>query len=126
MHVRSGLSTFPSGQLLAVDCTVLVAVRKGPLAIVAPCRVVYVIEEVDRFGFAYGTLPGHPEQGEESFVVERSEDGVVRFAVTAFSRPQELLVRLAGPIPRLIQKRATGAYLRAMGELSDEASNRAT
>ena len=27
----------------------------------APCRVVYVIDEPDVRGFAYGTLPGHPE-----------------------------------------------------------------
>ena len=34
----------------------------------APCRVVYVIDEPDIRGFAYGTLPGHPESGEERFV----------------------------------------------------------
>jgi uncharacterized protein (UPF0548 family) len=119
MHVRSGLSIFPAGQRLAVDQTVLVVIRNRPLAIVAPCRVVYVIEEADRFGFAYGTLPGHPERGEESFMVERTDEGVVRFTITAFSRPQELLVRLAGPIGRRIQKRATAAYLEAMRELSE-------
>ena len=33
------------------------------------CRVVAIVDEPDRFGFAYGTLPVHPEQGEESFLV---------------------------------------------------------
>jgi hypothetical protein len=28
----------------------------------AVCRVVAVIDEPDRFGFAYGTLPDHPER----------------------------------------------------------------
>jgi uncharacterized protein (UPF0548 family) len=119
MHVRSGFTIFPHDQNVAVGQTVLVIIQKGPLAVVAPCRVVHSIDEADRFGFAYGTLPGHPEQGEEMFVVERSSDNVVRFTVTAFSRPQELLVRLAGPISRWIQERATVAYVDAMRELSD-------
>jgi uncharacterized protein (UPF0548 family) len=37
----------------------------------APCRIVYVIDEPDRRGFAYGTLPGHPERGEEAFIISR-------------------------------------------------------
>ena len=36
-----------------------VIVHLGPVR--APCRVVYVVDEPDRRGFAYGTLPGHPE-----------------------------------------------------------------
>jgi uncharacterized protein (UPF0548 family) len=35
----------------------------GPIRV--PCRVVYVLDEPERRGFAYGTLPGHPESGEE-------------------------------------------------------------
>jgi len=118
MHTRSGLSVFPDGVSLAVDQTILVIIRQGPVATIAPCRVVSLIDEVDRFGFAYGTLPGHPEQGEEAFVVERGDDGVVRFAVTAFSRPRGWLVRLGGPLSRRIQKRATAAYLDAMRHLA--------
>ena len=40
------------------------------------CRIVYVVDEqgpVQRFGFAYGTLPGHAESGEERFTVEWHE-----------------------------------------------------
>jgi len=32
-----------------------------------PARIVYTVNEENRFGFAYGTLPGHLEQGEELF-----------------------------------------------------------
>ena len=46
----------------------------GPVQMVVPCRIVSVFKEVDSFGFAYGTLPGHPERGEESFVLERRDD----------------------------------------------------
>jgi uncharacterized protein (UPF0548 family) len=69
---------------------------------VAPCRIVRVIDESDRVGFACGTLPGHPECGEEAFVVERRADGTF-FSITAFSRPADPLARLAGPIGRAIQ-----------------------
>lgn len=41
-------------------------------------------------GFAYGTLPGHPEKGEESFRVEHREPGVV-FRILAMSRPAGVL-----------------------------------
>jgi phosphatidylserine/phosphatidylglycerophosphate/cardiolipin synthase-like enzyme len=46
------------------------------------CRVVYVIDEPDgpiaRFGFAYGTLPGHAVAGEELFLAtwDRATDEV--------------------------------------------------
>src|SRR5579885_3302731 len=35
------------------------------------CRIVYVVDEsgpISKFGFAYGTLPGHIECGEERFL----------------------------------------------------------
>ena len=37
------------------------------------CRIVYVVDEsgpISKFGFAYGTLPGHVESGEERFLIE--------------------------------------------------------
>lgn len=48
---------------------VLPGVGAGPLRLRAPCRVVYTVTESRRRGFAYGTLPGHPECGEEAFVI---------------------------------------------------------
>ncbi|MFC6343752.1 DUF1990 domain-containing protein, partial [Nocardioides hankookensis] len=88
-----------------------VAMRLGPLRV--PCRVVYVVREPDRVGFAYGTLPGHPESGEERFEVARAADGTVTFEVTAFSRPATMLARLGGPIGRAVQDRITERYLNA-------------
>jgi uncharacterized protein (UPF0548 family) len=118
MHTRAGLHVFPEGASLAPDVTVLVVVRLGFLTTVAPCRVVYIVDEPDRFGFAYGTLPGHPERGEEAFAVHLS-DGGTRFTIRAFSRPQEPIARLGGPITRVIQKRTTVAYLNAIKTLLD-------
>lgn len=66
-------------------------------------------------GFAYGTLPGHPERGEEAFVVERAGIAAT-FSIVAFSRPAALAARLGGPIARGVQRRVTRAYLDALRE----------
>lgn len=80
-----------------------------------PCRVVDVVDEPDRRGFAYGTLPGHPESGEERFVVERDPaTGEVALIVTAFSRPAVWRTKLAGPLGRLLQRAMTQRYLKAL------------
>lgn len=87
----------------------------GLLGVKAPCKVVSVTDEADRQGFAYGTLPGHPVRGEESFLLERVADGRVTFTIRAFSRPAGLLSRLAGPLGRWAQDVITRRYLGALG-----------
>jgi len=70
------------------------------------CRVVYVIDEPDRFGFAYGTLSEHVEIGEERFTVEFHPDsGEVWYDIYAFSRPGHIFVKLGYPYGRYLQKR---------------------
>ena len=110
----AGLAVVP-GDRVEVGSEHRVGLGVGPLRLWAPCRVVYVVDEPDRKGFAYGTLPGHPESGEESFVVSLHEDGTVQFDVTAFSRPATWFARLGGPVTRLVQRWATWRYLDAVG-----------
>jgi uncharacterized protein (UPF0548 family) len=70
------------------------------------CRIVYVVDELHRFGFAYGTLPDHAESGEERFMIEWDQsDNSVWFDILAFSRPNHILTRLAYPWVRRCQKR---------------------
>jgi uncharacterized protein (UPF0548 family) len=90
--------------------------RLGPgvISMRIPCRVVYVIDEPDRRGFAYGTLPGHPESGEESFVLHRETGDRVRFVITAFSRPSTRLAKLGGPATQRLQHFMTTRYLRSL------------
>lgn len=89
----------------------------GPISLRIPCRVVYVVDDPDRRGFAYGTLPGHPESGEESFVLRRLESGSLEPTVSAFSRPASKLVKLGGPLARRTQDIITRRYLRALDRL---------
>ncbi|MFM9903289.1 MAG: DUF1990 domain-containing protein [Pyrinomonadaceae bacterium] len=84
------------------------------------CRIVYVIDEPERFGFAYGTLSRHAEIGEERFTVEFCpESRAVWYDVSAFSRPGSLLVKLGYPYSRYRQKQfssgSKAAMLRAVG-----------
>jgi uncharacterized protein (UPF0548 family) len=113
-HTGAGAEVVPADAALNVGETVLVLLRAGPFHVVAPCRIVYVIDEARQFGFGYGTLPGHPEEGEESFVLRAASDGQVRFAVTAFSHPAETITKLGSPVARVIQRRVTTGYLDAM------------
>src|SRR5665213_423175 len=110
-HAYLHIAVAPERAPLEVGVVVVAEIPLGPLAVLAPCRIVATIAEQDSFGYAYGTLPGHPERGEESFVVRRGPDDVVRFEVAAFSRPRDLLARLGGPVSRWIQQRATYGYL---------------
>ena len=114
-HLGAGARVVPNTEP-AEGMTVVVAVPVGPLTAIAPCRIVRIIDDADAYGFAYGTLPGHPEKGEEAFVVRRLASGSSVFAVTAFSRPAELLARAGGPITRRIQQGMTQRYLDALGQ----------
>lgn len=77
-----------------------------------------MIDEPARSGFAYGTLPGHPESGEEAFIVDIDEADEVWFTVRAFARPGTLLARISGPLGRGVQRLVTRRYIAAMRRLS--------
>lgn len=109
----AGLAVTAEGRA-RVGVHVVIGFGPAPFTLLAPCRVVEDIEDETRSGFAYGTLTGHPESGEERFVVERRPGEGVFFEITAFSRPAALLVRLGGPVARIVQDRVTEGYLRAM------------
>ena len=114
MHLRSGLSIATSSATARHDAVVMLGIGAGRLRVSAPCRVVYIVDEPNRKGFAYGTLPGHPESGEEAFMIEHSDDDSVSLGITAFSSPASQLAKFAGPLGRLAQRRMTGRYLRSL------------
>jgi uncharacterized protein (UPF0548 family) len=101
----TGVPAFREGTLVAVVARALGVYWRSA------CRVVYVLGEGDgqdgarRYGFAYGTLPGHVEHGEERFSVELLPDGSVWYDLLAFSRPHYWAARLAKPLARRLQRR---------------------
>jgi uncharacterized protein (UPF0548 family) len=114
MHERAGLRVAASSAVVGLDEVAVLRFGSGPFSVKAPCRIVYVIDEPRRRGFAYGTLPGHPESGEESFILSSGDDGRVSLTITAFSRPATALARLAGPVGRRAQRAITHRYLRSL------------
>jgi uncharacterized protein (UPF0548 family) len=100
--------------LVSPGTTAVLSIRAFGLSFTAPIRVVYLVDESRRRGFAYGTLPGHPESGEESFVVEHLADDSVWIVVRAFSRPSTWYFWLGYPVLRIMQARATKRYLRSL------------
>jgi uncharacterized protein (UPF0548 family) len=113
-HRGAGLRLRPDAPELREGTTVVQALALPVISAIAACRIVYVVDEPGCFGFAYGSLPAHPEQGEEAFVVHRDADGSVRFVITVFSRPRHPLARLGAPVTRRIQQDITRRYLEAL------------
>ncbi|MDH2388005.1 DUF1990 domain-containing protein [Streptomyces sp. HNM0663] len=111
MHRGSGARVDSDAVRAEPGVRLEVSAGLGPLRLGAPCEVVWTAYGPDRTGFAYGTLTGHPERGEESFVVDLREDGTVWFTVTAFSRPAAWYTRLAGPLVPVLQRK----YARRLG-----------
>lgn len=91
------------------------------------CRIVYVMDEdssIRRFGFAYGTLAEHAEQGEERFAVEwnRASD-LVSYDILSFSRPGNWKTRAAYPLARWLQKHFVHNSLIAMARAVQSGPN---
>lgn len=109
---------FPPETPVEVATTVVVRARHYGFWSLNPARIVYLIEEtgdVERFGFGYGTLPGHAKRGEERFSVEwNREEGSVHYGVFAFSRPKHSLAWLGYPLARALQRRFARDSKRAM------------
>ncbi|HEY6400365.1 MAG TPA: DUF1990 domain-containing protein [Blastocatellia bacterium] len=115
---------------IEVGTTVAALARHFGFWSLHPARIVFLIDDDDermrRSGFAYGTLQGHGERGEETFIIEwlRASDAVdadsVWYDLRSFSRPGQPLTALGYPIARMLQKRfareSTQVMLKAVGE----------
>jgi uncharacterized protein (UPF0548 family) len=110
----TGLRIQASGPASTPGTVVLMTAGLRRLGLDIPCRVVWVVDEPDRRGFGYGTLPGHPESGEESFVVSLRPDGQVVYELRAFSRLASRLSRLGGPVSHRVQTLALERYVAAI------------
>ena len=85
------LEAYPSDTPLRPGEVVAILARSTGLCWIVACRIIYVINEngpINRFGFAYGTLPDHAATGEERFLIEwnRTDDSVW-YDILAFSVP---------------------------------------
>lgn len=109
----------PSDAPIAPEMVVIVIVNHILLWSMNSCRIVYVNDdgdsEVKRFGFAYGTLTEHAEQGEERFMIDwDTTDDSVWYDILAYSRPRHWLARFSYPLTRWWQKRFARDSINAM------------
>lgn len=100
--------------LISNGMSAVLKTKVGLFTVDAPVRIVYVIDEPNRVGFAYGTLHGHPESGEEAFILERRDDESVWLTVRSFARPASFGWRLLAPFANSVRKDVTARYLRAL------------
>jgi len=124
MHERAGLRPQVSDPAVRQGSVAVLRPQLGPLSLRVPVRVVRVLDEPHRRGFAYGTLAGHPERGEESFVVELTADSTVVFHLVAFSRAGRWFTRLGGPVARAGQRLIGRRYLSAVREAAQSVADR--
>jgi uncharacterized protein (UPF0548 family) len=116
IHRLAGMRIEASGPP-ALDATFRTGIGLGPVRIWAPCRFVWYQAEESDFGYGFGTRPGHPERGEEAFLVTLKGDEV-HFTIRAFSRPSAWYARLGGPLTTFVQERATDRYLDSARKLA--------
>ena len=114
MHRRAGMRVQATTPRAEPGSTAVLGLGLAGFRLIFPCRVRESYDEPNRIGFAYATLPGHPECGIEQFQVELTEEGSVHASITAVSRPASLLVALGGPVGRLAQRSAADRYLKAL------------
>jgi uncharacterized protein (UPF0548 family) len=110
-HRSAGGVLAPPVPPLTVGATMAFGIRVFGIWATGTCRIVEVLDSDTEFGFSYGTLPHHPEEGEELFAVRDNRDGTVTFRVAAFSKPAGLVTRVIGPFGRFIQRLMTRRYL---------------
>src|SRR4051812_27122958 len=111
---RAGLRVRATGPAGEPGAVVVLTAGLPWLGYDIPCRVVWAQTTGNERGFGYGTLPGHPESGEESFVVRLTAGGEVVFSTRVFFRLASPLARLGGPVSRGLQRTALGLYARAI------------
>ena len=81
-----------------------------------PAKIVYTFNKPNRFGFAYGTLQEHAEQGEEAFWISRNSNNQITYHLRAISKPKFWAAKLAYPLARKYQRKFA---LESMQNLKD-------
>jgi uncharacterized protein (UPF0548 family) len=117
------VETSPRAASIEPGSVVAVLIRHLGFWSLNGCRVVYGLGDRlhgPTFGFAYGTLTNHAEQGEEIFeVCLRPQTHEVVYRICAVSRPRAVLARLGYPAVRVFQAR----FRRDSGEAMRQAVN---
>ena len=115
MHRDAGVDVLDAPDAVSPGARARLRIRVlGVIRVDGPVEVTGVVDEPTRAGFTYRALPGHPERGEEEFLLERLDDGRIGFTVRGESAPALWWSRLGGPITRRVQRRVIDRYLASL------------
>lgn len=125
LHRQAGLRVWADSPAVVPGARVVSGFGAGPFRLNAPCEVVWVHEPSPEgtpqsAGFGYGTLPGHPARGEESFEVEINKAGEVYLRIRAFSKPGNWFYAAGGLVTRAAQRYVTSRYIEGARTLAAE------
>lgn len=113
VKTASGFAVDSTGPVSPGD-RVDVTARLFGVTVVEPVEVVAVVDEPDRTGFSYRTLPGHPVRGEEAFIVHRDGEEV-RLTIRSLTRAaRQQPWRTLYPLLLIAQRIVRRRYLRAL------------
>ena len=85
------------------------------------CRIIYIVDDdgpIVRFGFGYGTLPGHAIRGEERMTIEfNRESEAVHYEIFSFSTESQLIAKITSFHLHSLQNRFARESSRRMQSL---------
>lgn len=84
------------------------------ITVVEPVEVVTVVQETNRCGYSYRTLPGHPVDGEEAFIAHRDGDEVLLTIRSLTRAARQQPWRVLFPFLLVAQRITRRRYLRAL------------
>ena len=113
-------SIYPNTTALEKDQIVVVSFHLFGIWWLNGARIVYGLDDENRFGFAYGTLASHVEQGEECFWIEKEADGSIYYHIRAFSKPRFWMAKLGYPLARGYQRKFVRQSMQQMYEISNQ------
>jgi len=117
MHRKAGVRMTKPSETVRLGDVIRLKFGVGPIAVHGSCDVVWLADEPRRRGFRYRTRPDHPEEGEESFVVDWAADDQVVVTIESRARPNRLIMRIAGPLGRLGSALINRRYLWAVRKI---------
>jgi len=113
-QIGAGLVVVANDKHLKENTSLFIGINLLFLSVVARTRIAYVNESENAFSYAYGTLDGHPEEGEEAFILTIDENENVVLEIICFSKMKCIGTKIGKPVARYLQRRVTNNYLKAM------------